>query len=105
MYNYKKQEKYSLSIFALKSHSENNSSRNIVDKNKWRYYPLNRVEKKLEGIVGIRKCKIENGKIQIGDDISIGTVGNKIGEVVQTLKYDKKNNQFIYDKIKYKSTN
>lgn len=46
--------------------------------------------KKLEGIVGIRKCKIENGKIQIGDDISIGTVGNKIGEVVQTLKYDKK---------------
>ena len=61
--------------------------------------------KKLEGIVGIRKCKIENGKIQIGDDISIGTVGNKIGEVVQTLKYDKKNNQFIYDKIKYKSTN
>jgi len=41
----KKQEKYSLSIFALKSHSENNSSRNIVDKNKWRYYLTNRVEK------------------------------------------------------------
>ena len=63
------------------------------------------IKTNLEGIVGIRKCKIENGKIQIGDDISIGTVGNKIGEVVQTLKYDKKNNQFIYDKIKYKSTN
>ena len=27
------------------SHSENNLSKNIVDKNKWRYYLTNRVEK------------------------------------------------------------
>lgn len=45
---------------------------------------------KIEGMKGLRRCRLKNGKLQIEDDVSIGAVGNKIGTVIQRLKYDKK---------------
>lgn len=58
--------------------------------------------KKGDCFKGIRKCAVKKDRLEIRDDICIGTIGNKIGTLLRVLKYDKKKDTFKYVKTPFR---